>query len=133
MEVVRKHSRKRDAILDCIRSTKSHPSAEWVYAQLKPSIPELSLGTVYRNIAMFRSEKLLQSVGVVAGLERFDANTAPHVHFICERCGAVEDVETLGVPTELRRAAEQETGGEISGCSLTFTGDCAACRKAAAV
>ena len=45
----RKHSKKRDAIYECLRNTTTHPSAEWVYAQLKPTIPDLSLGTVYRN------------------------------------------------------------------------------------
>ena len=47
MATVRKHSRKRDAILACLRSTTCHPTAEWVYQQLKPAIPDLSLGTVY--------------------------------------------------------------------------------------
>src|SRR5699024_11189371 len=55
MESTRKHSRKRDAILDCMRSTTCHPTAEWVYQQLKPVFPDLSLGTVYRNLAMFKA------------------------------------------------------------------------------
>ena len=49
MSIVRKHSRKRDAILECLRCTTSHPTAEWVYNQLKPTIPDLSLATVYRS------------------------------------------------------------------------------------
>ena len=52
----KKHSKKRDAILECVRSTTAHPSAEWIYAQLKPQIPDLSLGTVYRNLAAFKQE-----------------------------------------------------------------------------
>ena len=51
---MQKKSRKRDAILACVCSTDTHPTAEWVYTQLKPDIPDLSLGTVYRNLAMFR-------------------------------------------------------------------------------
>ena len=51
MSTVRKHSHKRDAILECLRCTTSHPTAEWVYTQLKPTIPDLSLATVYRNLA----------------------------------------------------------------------------------
>ena len=51
---IQKKSRKRDAILACVCSTDTHPTAEWVYTQLKPDIPDLSLGTVYRNLAMFR-------------------------------------------------------------------------------
>ena len=63
MSIVRKHSRKRDAILECLRCTTSHPTAEWVYNQLKPTIPDLSLATVYRNLAMFKAEGTIDSVG----------------------------------------------------------------------
>ena len=63
MAMLRKHSRKRDAILACLRSTTCHPTAEWVYQQLKPAIPDLSLGTVYRNLSMFKDEGLVISVG----------------------------------------------------------------------
>ena len=59
----RKHSKKRDAIYECVRSTKTHPSAEWVYSRLKPEIPDLSLGTVYRNLNLFQQEGRLISVG----------------------------------------------------------------------
>ena len=101
MPPVRKRSRKREAILECIRSTDIHPSAEWIYEQLRPRIPDLSLGTVYRNLRLFLAEGEIMSVGVVDGLERYDGNTSPHVHFICERCGAVIDVAKAPAPGEL--------------------------------
>ena len=62
MEGNKKHFRKRDAILTCLKETTVHPSAEWIYAQLKPSIPDLSLGTVYRNLAAFKTEGVIASV-----------------------------------------------------------------------
>lgn len=127
MEKIRKRSKKRDAILACICGTDCHPSAEWVYTQLKPQIPDLSLGTVYRNISMFREEGTIVSVGVVNGLERFDGETRPHVHFICEDCGAVLDISAIEVPTELAALAEQATGGMVSDCRLTFCGRCKHC------
>ena len=128
MEKIRKRSKKRDAILACIRSTDIHPSAEWVYTQLKPQIPDLSLGTVYRNIHMFREEGTVVSVGVVDGLERFDGNTRPHVHFVCENCGAVLDVGSIEVPVELTSQAEEATGGRVSACLLSFSGQCPKCK-----
>lgn len=128
MEKVRKHSKKRDAILQCICSTNQHPSAEWVYTQLKPQIPDLSLGTVYRNLHMFLEEGQIASVGVVDGLERFDGNTAPHVHFICEGCGTVLDVGSIDVPIELTGQAEAATGGQVTACRLSFTGRCPSCK-----
>ena len=93
MEQVRKHSRKRDAILRCVRSTDCHPTAEWVFSRLKPEIPDLSLGTVYRNLAMFKEEGTILSLGVVHGLERFDRRVDPHCHLACQRCSRVLDVE----------------------------------------
>jgi Fur family peroxide stress response transcriptional regulator len=92
---VRKHSKKRDAILEAVKATVSHPGARWVYEQLKPSIPGLSLGTVYRNISLFREEGDLVSVGVVKGEERFDARTEPHPHFVCTKCGKIIDLPLL--------------------------------------
>ena len=61
------YSHKREAILNIMRGTKSHPTAEWVYQQLKPQYPDLSLGTVYRNISRFKEEGQLITVGVVGG------------------------------------------------------------------
>ena len=128
MEHTIRYSKKREAILNAIRSTQCHPSAEWVYQTLKPSHPDLSLGTVYRNIHMFREEGTVVSVGVVNGLERFDGNTQPHVHFVCERCGAVLDVGAIEVPVELTARAEEATGGQVHACRLSFSGQCPKCK-----
>ena len=126
MERARKHSRKRDAILDCIRRTQCHPTAEWVYNQLKPQIPDLSLGTVYRNIAMFKNEGIIQSVGVVNGLEHFDVDIEPHTHFICSRCANVFDLKSVTLPPEVFEEA-QKLSSTITGYQLQFTGQCANC------
>lgn len=122
-----KHFRKRDAILSYLRSTDVHPSADMVYAHLKPEIPDLSLGTVYRNLAMFRQQGTIASVGTVNGVERFDGNTMPHVHFICTDCSAVVDMPQLQVPERMTRLAESQIGGRVAACSLTFTGQCSQC------
>lgn len=129
METTRKHSKKRDAILQCIRSTKSHPSAEWIYQQLKPQIPDLSLGTVYRNLAMFKADGTIQSLGTVAGLERYDGNTDPHTHFICTVCGKVVDLDHVEFPPMTLQEAESSAGGSIQSYQLQFFGQCAGCRK----
>ncbi len=129
MATVKKHSKKRDAILECIKGTTCHPSAEWVYTQLKPQIPDLSLATVYRNLALFLEEGTISSLGVVQGLERFDGNTQPHVHFICTGCGSVIDLPSLTVPTELESQVSDELGAAITASVLSFQGLCRSCRK----
>ena len=129
MERARKHSRKRDAILDCIRQTKCHPSAEWVYQSLKPDFPDLSLGTVYRNIAMFKEEGIIQSIGVINGLERYDYNTEPHTHFVCTSCGQVLDLEGVELSPSVVEDVQQLSGGTINSYQLQFFGNCQSCRN----
>ena len=129
MMPVRKHSRKRDAILSCVRGTTCHPTAEWVYTQLKPTIPDLSLATVYRNLAMFKAEGTIDSVGVYDGLERFDFRTDPHAHFICRVCGAVSDINWLELPEDTLSEVERQTGSKVESCRIAVTGVCAGCVK----
>lgn len=77
MERSIRYSKKREAILAAIQGTSCHPSAEWIYQQLKPSHPDLSLGTVYRNLIFFQERGDIRSVGVIQGQERFDAVDTP--------------------------------------------------------
>ena len=124
MEAVRRHSKKREAIREELRRAGDHPSAEELYARLKPLYPDLSLGTVYRNLALFRQSGEANCVAIVAGQERFDGRTHPHAHFICRECGAVLDVETQ-LPEELLRRG---VPGAVTEYALTFYGVCDHCQ-----
>ena len=127
MSVSGKHFRKRDAILQYLRSTDVHPSAETVYEHLKPQIPDLSLATVYRNLALFKKEGLIMSVSTVNGVERFDGNPKPHVHFVCNDCAAVLDLHDMPLPSTLTSDAESCFGGRVSACHLLLSGTCRNC------
>ena len=127
MEPATKQFRKRNAILECLKSTDQHPSAETVHEMLQAEHPDISLATVYRNLALFKKQGIIQSIGTVNGIERFDANTDPHVHFVCTGCDAVLDFPQVEVPTSLGTNAEKQTGCQIAGCQLTFTGLCQNC------
>lgn len=129
MERSAKHFRKRGAILACIRSTMEHPSAEWIYENVRAQIPDISLATVYRNLSLFKEQGLITSLGTVNGVERFDGNTAPHVHFICTGCGSVMDLVGMQIPEELNAAASRDSGGRVDSCQLTFTGMCGNCTQ----
>ena len=129
MEQNSKHFKKRDAILSCVKCTKVHPSADWVFAQLKPDITNLSLGTVYRNLALFKEQGLIMSLGTVKGIERFDGNVDPHVHFICNECGGILDLESVEVPKSLAETIAQDNDLFVNNCTLTFTGLCSKCKK----
>ena len=127
MERTTKHFRKRDAILNCVRSTEAHPSAEWVFEHVKEQVPDISLATVYRNLALFKEQGLIASLGTVNGVERFDGNTEPHVHFICTQCGGVQDLPEISVPEELNSAVARSSGGRVDNCQLSVTGICGDC------
>ena len=130
MERATRYSKKREAILNAIRSSDAHPSAELIYQSLKTTHPDLSLGTVYRNLLFFQRQGTIQSVGVVHGQERFDAVTAPHSHFVCSHCGAVIDLHKIPMDANLNRAVREQYGFEVERHELTFYGKCNVCMQA---
>ena len=119
-----KKSPKRDRILEVIRGTKSHPTAEWVYLKLKDEMPELSLATVYRNLEQLtEAGELLKLSGDTS---RFDGNTEGHYHITCEKCKRVFD---LPAPYE-KDLAERLAAGSgflITGYTIDFRGICSEC------
>jgi Fur family peroxide stress response transcriptional regulator len=93
---------------------------------VRKDIPDISLGTVYRNLSVFKDEGLIISVGVVDGQERFDANTKEHAHFICLGCGEVLDIDA-DVDPSLNERVALENGLDVSFRQLTFYGRCKKC------
>ena len=128
MENRRNNSKKRQAIYDCLCSTKEHPSAEVIYNSLKPHFPQLSLGTVYRNLSVLAEEGLVIRVCNVEGQERYDATTADHSHFICRECHRVLDLELPDVVTSLFTEIENCMDCSAERYSLTIEGLCDKCR-----
>ena len=129
MESSTKQFKKRNAILDCLRGTDTHPSAEMVHEMLHAEHPDISLATVYRNLSRFKSQGIIQCVATVRGIERYDANTDPHVHFICNGCDAVIDLPQIEAPQTLSSSVENTSGCRVETCQLTFTGLCENCKN----
>jgi Fur family peroxide stress response transcriptional regulator len=88
----------------------------------------LSLGTVYRNLAQFKEDGLIISVGVIDGHERYDAKTMTHGHFVCKGCGSVIDIMDDHVPPEILHMLAEELDVQIDSHELTFYGLCKNCR-----
>lgn len=127
MDKATRYSKKRDAIYEKLASTDTHPSAEWLHRSLKSEFPDLSLGTVYRNLSKFKNDGTVISVGVVDGQERYDGNTKPHPHFICSKCGKVIDLHELNMNFELDKKASELYGVNIDFHELVFHGSCNNC------
>ena len=126
---MQRQSAKRQAILDCLKNQTAHPTAEQIYAQLKPSFPDLSLATVYRNLKQLEESGAVRSVGAVDGKERYDANMTVHSHAVCIKCGKILDLHDILIPQEIIDAAQNATGFSILCSDFRFTGICEDCRK----
>ena len=122
-----RYSRQRELIYNTVRASKDHPTAEMVYAALKPEHPNLSLGTVYRNLHLLSDEGKLRRMPF--SVERFDGMVEPHHHFCCEKCGRVSDVE--GDYDATLDAAAQAMGHQVDHHEIVYYGLCAHCKAQA--
>ncbi len=122
-----KHSRQRDAILTYLHSTKSHPTAETVYENVREHIPNISLGTVYRNLNMLAEAGDILRLSCGGTSDRYDGNPMQHYHFLCKECGDVSDLEMPGLD-HIDVIAGAAFGGTIEGHYAYFFGCCPACR-----
>ena len=120
-----RHSDTRDRILEYLRSTKAHPSAETIYNALKPTMPTLSLKTVYTNLNFFEEHGQAIRVANVNGIERYDANCEDHVHFVCDECGAVIDI--MDADIKKAKKACQVGQAKIKSIQIVLHGTCENC------
>ncbi len=119
-------SRQREKILTLLRSTGSHPTANWLYAKMRREFPDLSMGTVYRNIGILIQQGLVNRMDFGSTFDRFDANTVPHYHFICEKCGSISDLD-IAVDDALNTRVEKTTEFQVRRHEIEFYGLCAKC------
>lgn len=128
------HSKQRDLIYDYLCGTRSHPTADDVYQAVKPIQPDISLGTVYRNLNLLADNGTILRLHMKDGLDHFDADTSEHFHFYCNNCKRLFDLE-MKLPTSLDGlidAADRSPIGDVEGCMMYFYGACDECRRAAA-
>jgi Fur family peroxide stress response transcriptional regulator len=123
-----KNSKQRDAIKSFLMTRYDHPTAETVYLNVKKDFPNISLGTVYRNLSLLSEIGEIQKLSTGIGPDRFDGNPAPHYHFICNQCGSVLDLDVTGLD-HINVLASQNFDGEIEGHLIYFYGKCPDCKK----
>ncbi len=121
-----KYSRQRECIRDFILCRKDHPTAETVYMNVQKLFPNISLGTVYRNLTLLADLGEIQKISIGIGADRFDGNTAPHYHVICRNCGCVMDLEMENI-SHINILAENAFEGKIEGHFAYFFGICKSC------
>lgn len=123
---MQKRSRQRELLLEVLRSTTCHPDADWVYARMREKMPNVSLGTVYRNLALLAGEGTILKLDVGRHADRYDGNPLPHYHLACRECGAVIDMPMAYV-SSIDEKARMQSGCEIETHALLFYGKCPSC------
>lgn len=121
-----KHSRQRDAIRQNLMNRYDHPTAETVYMDIKGDFPNVSLGTVYRNLSLLSDLGEIQKITTGNGPDRFDGNPKPHCHFQCRSCSSVLDID-FEEQEELNARVSKHFPGVIEGNSIQFYGLCPDC------
>jgi Fe2+ or Zn2+ uptake regulation protein len=121
-------TRQRQAILDVLRETRSHPAVEWVFERVRQRLPQVSLATVYRNLHQLAATGTIQELSVGGGVSRYDADTSVHYHVRCLECGRIDD---LDVPPKdaLMDAARERTSFRVVTHHVEFLGFCPKCEK----
>lgn len=89
---MKNYSRQREAIIEILRDMDTHPTAKAVYERARERIPNISLGTVYRNLAALRDSGDVLAISVGDGFEHFDGDKRPHVHLHCRCCKRIIDL-----------------------------------------
>lgn len=123
-----KYSRQREAIKNFLAMRYDHPTAETVYLGIKDEFPNVSLGTVYRNLALLAEIGEIQKIATGNGPDRFDGRPEPHYHFMCTCCGGVSDLKVSGLE-HINVLAGQDFDGEIEGHFAYFFGKCSDCKR----
>lgn len=123
-----KYSRQREAIKSFLMTRKDHPTADVVYENVRKEFPNISLGTVYRNLTLLSEMGELLRLRVGDGVDHFDATTAPHYHFICHRCGRVLDLEIESLES-INEIAGAGFKGRVNGHVAYFYGFCENCTE----
>ena len=123
-----KFSRQRESIKNNLMGRTDHPTAETVYSDIRQEYPNISLGTVYRNLSLLADLGEIQKISTENGPDRFDGNPKPHYHFFCTNCNSVLDLKMKNIDL-INVIAAEEFAGLIEGHITRFYGLCPECKK----
>lgn len=125
-----RYSKQRETIYQVLMEDGSHPNVDTIYTNVKKIIPDISLGTVYRNLNLLADQKQIIRLDIGDGVIRFDAKTDPHFHFICDECGAIHDImidEEL--ISSLIDKVEKSCHHHMTSAEILFHGVCHHCSQ----
>lgn len=122
------YSKQRELILNTLKENVVHPTAEYLYEILKENNPNLSLGTVYRNLNQLAENGTIKKIEGLENSSHFDHNTHEHFHFICDKCKRVFDI-SVNIAPDIALKTEKETGFTVKGYDIAIHGICNECKN----
>ncbi|WP_457625983.1 Fur family transcriptional regulator [Persephonella sp.] len=123
--IKRRNTQQRKVILEILRSTDIHPTADWIYERARQVIPNISLGTVYRNLKILKDEGLILELND-GKQSRFDGRIDEHFHFKCTSCNSIYDIDRHEI-VQIDKEKLGREGYTVQGCEVVFTGICPKC------
>ena len=126
---MKNYSKQREDLLNKIKNSRSHPTAEELYEKAKEKIPSVSRGTVYRNLKDLVDEGYIIKISMASGADRYDYIHKKHNHIICKSCGTVKDFEYNFDLEDVKQSVIKQT--EVSPLldGVIMYGICEKCKK----
>lgn len=121
-------TKQRKTILKVLKNTDSHPTADEIYEEVKKEIPNISLGTVYRNLNLLADKGKIIVINYANDQSHYDGNTENHYHFRCNNCGDVFDLELDLLDKKVNNKVENNTNFKVENHRLEFYGLCPSCQ-----
>lgn len=118
-------TRQQRIISEVIQSSSDHPTGIEIYLRTRQILPNISKGTVYRNLARMSEEGTVKRITIPGGPDRYDGKLQPHEHLVCLRCGQLTDLQLDG----LRELIESGAPDSYQGYELRISYLCPVCRK----
>jgi len=118
-------------MIEVLKGIGTHPSANWIYDEVRKKLPHISKGTIYRNLNLLQDEGVIIELNVDGMVGRYEIRQGNHYHFICEKCGRILDLNEP-IETELNVKFAKKTGFKITHHYLEFRGLCHDCQAGSA-
>ena len=122
-----KYSKQREMIFNCIKENPMHLTADAIYEMLKKDNPNLSLGTVYRNLSQLAEHNMIQKVSIAGYPDRFDGTLQHHFHFLCLECGDIQDI-FIDELFDVAKVVENQENVQVQSFDMSFKGICSKCK-----
>jgi Fe2+ or Zn2+ uptake regulation protein len=123
-----RETQQRKIILEELKKTSSHPTADELFQKVRSRLPKISLGTVYRNLELLSDEGIIKKIELAGTQRRYDGNTNKHYHIRCIYCNRVDDIK-IKYLANMEKEFFATTDYKILGHRLEFIGVCPQCKE----